>query len=104
MDETKMKLISTMLFEHMAIGMKIFNSTSPLTTKDIQIIANEMGVTEYSVSIALKDLVSHGIISVAFDDDYQLNYTITEFGKYFFEQFFLINNDAEELFKKANGE
>lgn len=99
-----MKMISATLFEHMEIGMRIYNSSSTLTTGDIQVIANKMGISEYSLSIALKDLVSHGIVSVAFNDHYQLNYKITEFGQYFFKEFYTNNFDATELLEKINGE
>ena len=96
-----MNFITTILFEHMNIGMIFYTHSTALTIDEIDTIAKRMSISNISLNLAITDLISHGIISSCFKDDHQLRYCITEFGQYFFKKFCSANEDVAELCEKV---
>lgn len=99
-----MNYIPTLLFEHMKIGMIIYTSSMALTANEIQNTAKNMGISEYSLSLAIKDLILHGIISANFSRNHEIIYIITEFGRYFYNKFCSEEADAKKLCEDMRGE
>jgi len=96
-----MNYMSAILFEHMKIGMVFYTKPMGLTLGEIDNIVRHMGILISVTELALKDLIAHGIISAKFRDDFQLEYKITEFGNYFFQELCSANEDAAAVCKKV---
>ena len=96
-----MNYASSILFEHMLIGMVFFVNAEALTLVEASRIAQSFSVSNHALNSAIRHLVSHGIISSRFEDKHQLVYCITEFGKYFYNELCGTNRDAAELCERV---
>lgn len=99
MDKQSLEHLSDILFEHMVIGIILYTYKRPLTIDAIVQICKKINITKISPSDVIIDLILHGIASAKFDTNQNLNYEITEFGKYFFNTFFKNNINAKNLYK-----
>ena len=103
MGKYELEYISDALFEHMLVGMIFYTYPSTLSVDMVEQICTHVQISKLSPHVAIADLISYGIISVKIDYERNLNYIITEFGKYFFDKVCQTNADAREKKKKIRG-
>lgn len=103
MDKYGLEYISDALFEHLMVGMIFYTYPSVLDGDTVEQICIHVQISKLPVHTAIADLISYGIISVEIDNERNLSYIITEFGKYFFDKVCQSNVDARELCKKLRG-
>ena len=97
----KMKHLSTLLFEHMYVGIIFFKIDTVCSLDKVRRIARTAGVSNLSVNVIVRDLVSHGILTTGFDDKNELVYIITDFGRYFYDKLYSTDESSAELFEKV---
>lgn len=103
MGEFELSYISDILYEHMIIGLYFFTHPHRLTVDMLDKFCEQENLTKLPLHTIIADLVSHGIISADINNGQNICYYITEFGQYFFEEFFQANSDAKELCEKVRG-
>jgi len=101
MDKSKMNYASAILFEHMRVGIVFFVYAEALTLVEVSKLSQSFSVSNNTLNLVIKNLVSHGIISSSFIDKHELVYCITEFGKYFYKELCGICSEAAELCERV---
>lgn len=103
MDKQQINIIASFAFSHMCVGMIFYTNHSSLRIEKIKHVSQGLSVSDRALEMVIADLAFHGIISAHIADNHQLYYSITEFGKYYFDELCLANEDIAELCEKMGG-
>lgn len=83
MDDLALNIIEKLLIIEMNISFYINTFTMPICIVDIENSSVCEGMSKENILTIMTNLVAHGIISAEIDDEFNLVYSTTEFGKYF---------------------
>ena len=97
MDKNDMNMLSNMLFAELLIGTILYKSSSELTISDIKKNPSCETYSEEYIAQIVNDLISYGIVFPRIKDAAQIVYSITDFGKYYFERLSEENKDIEAM-------
>ena len=86
MDKNTLTHISQILYAEIEIGTIILQSQQGLSVSDLKKQIPNKKYSEIDLSYIIKNLVSYGIVSPAFNSNATISYCITDFGKYYFDK------------------
>ena len=96
MDSKKMTLAVDLLFNELQLGLWLNEKTEYIPKSSIIKVGKTKELSEEEMSSILSALVAHGLILPRLKGA-EVEYIVTEFGKYFFEKLKSCNSDVEVL-------
>ena len=101
MGKQKIEATPNYLLAQIRIASVLYAHKEGLTIDDLVCIMSNTNYTNNLVKNMLGDLVGYGVVSAGFDSNHDLKYTISAFGKYFFDELIETNKWARELFASS---
>ena len=104
MDKRNLNTLSNMLFDELLIGAALYTASSELTVSALKVnpICG-MFPEEYILQI-INDLISYGLVSPHFTGTSKFSFSMTDFGRYYFEKLSKENVDFNTIITQIGGE
>ncbi len=104
MDEYNMNALSNMLFAELLVGIIFRLSSSALATLDIKNMPLCNKYSEEYLNQIVKDLIAYGLVVPHICGTTHFTFSITDFGKYYYDRLAQENSDISALLIWMRGE
>lgn len=93
-----------MLFDELLIGAVLYKSSSELTTATLKGFPMCKMFSETYINQIINDLISYGLVSPHFTGTAKFSFSMTDFGRYYFEKLSKENVDFNTIITQIGGE